>query len=270
MSHDDPAAEADYLLGHDAREWSRLREQHALWRSSLLDPLARSGALADARILEVGCGGGDLLCDLLEASGAGGRVSGLERDPRAVERARGRCPRARVFEGDLMTTELGGPYDLVVARWVFSFLPDVAGALARLRASLAPGGLLAIQDYDHDAVRLEPACRHFDGLIEAFREAYRRGGGDLWVALRLPALMRAAGLEVELIDPRLMAGGPDSEVFHWVERFLHEHLETVIEAGLIGASGAAAFRAAFQAARAQPETLLVSPIQMLVLGRAPL
>ncbi|MDP6935618.1 MAG: methyltransferase domain-containing protein, partial [Myxococcota bacterium] len=256
------------------REWDRLSHQHQLWRDSLLEPLTKLGLGPGARVLEVGCGAGHLLAELARATIPGGSATGIEQDPRGAQAARHTCSplqklnvHIQVRTGDLFTTELGGPYDFVVARWVFSFLREPTQAIERLVTSLAPGGVLAIQDYNHDGFRLFPGFPTFDTVVEAYRAVYRDRGGDLWIGGRLPAMLTRAGLDLVELDPRIRAGRPGSPTFQWVERFLLEHLDTVVDSGHLPAVDAESFREDWSRARSLQDTVLFSPIQVTVAGR---
>ena len=134
---------SDYLLGHSDREWSRLAEQHHLWRDTLLEHLPD---LEGASVLEVGCGNGMLLADLAARVGPGGRCVGIERDPAAAAQARARVPTATLHQGDLRLLPLGGPHDVIVARWVLSFLPDPAEIIVRLAGALGLGVLFFVNN----------------------------------------------------------------------------------------------------------------------------
>ncbi|RMG48545.1 MAG: methyltransferase domain-containing protein [Acidobacteria bacterium] len=262
-------AEHPYLLGHGEREWSRLEEQHRLWRDTLFEPLRRLGIGPGMRVLEVGCGNGVLLADLARLVGRHGRAWGVERDPLAAEAARQRVekmPQAVVLQGDLFG-KLPGPADAVVARWVFSFLGRPAEAVRHLAAALRPDGLLVIQDYDHDGLRLHPRKPAVDRVIEAFRAAYRARGGDLWIGLKLPGHFARAGLELELVEPAVKAGPPGSAPFRWVERFLFEHIDTVVSDGHLAPADRVAFERAWREAAEDPATLLVTPIQLTLAAR---
>lgn len=252
---------SDYLLGHDATEWDRLAAQHALWRSSLLPlPIERHH-----RVLEVGCGSGALLTDL---AATGATTWGLERDASAAAYARAHVD-ATLIEGDLYDAPLPDGLDWIVARWVFSFLPDVDGAVARMVKHLAPGGRLVIQDYNHEGLSIFPHHPDIWRVIEGFRAAYRRTGGDLWVAGKLPAAFLAAGLEVERVQPHAMAGPPDSAVWNWVERFLLGHAPNLVDSGELTEAQLHAFRTAWSEVRSTPGATLFSPLQVTVVGALP-
>jgi SAM-dependent methyltransferase len=258
-----------YLLGHDATEQDRLFHQHALWRGTLLPTLAEIGVRPGASVLEVGCGTGVLLADIAELALPGGRVTGLERSPEAVAAARAFLgDRATVVQGDLMEADLGGPWDVVVARWVLSFLPDAAGAVARIARSLRRGGALVVQDYNHDGLGTWPIEPALVRAIEAGRAAYRASGGDLFVANRVPGMMQAAGLRVEAVGPHVMASAPSGGAFQWVERFFLDHLDHWAADGHLSTDEANACRAAWARLRARPDTVLYTPMVVTIVGRA--
>lgn len=260
----------DYLLGHHATEWARLDAQHLLWREALLGDVLAAGLSEGMRVLDMGCGVGSFLADLAEVVGASGQAVGVERDPSALAEARRRfegVEHVAVVGGDLTAGPLPDGFDLVVCRWVLSFVSDVDAALARLADCLVPGGVLVVQDYDHDGVNLFPAIEGFSEVIEAFRAAYRDSGGDLYVATRLPGAYRACGLVETRVMPHAMASGPGGAAWTWVARFLREHVGDLAASGHLDDALVAAFRVALDRAEADPDALMVTPLVMTVTGR---
>jgi SAM-dependent methyltransferase len=254
-----------YLLGHRAAEWDRLEHQHAVWKDSLLDPISALGLSRQAAILELGCGPGALLADLAELTD--GPVAAIERDEEAVRAARERLAgRARVDAGDLTTADLGGPWDLVVARWVFSFLPDPVRALERVWAATKPGGWVVLQDYDHDGLGIYPKDPAIDRVIEAYRAAYRSSGGNVWIGAELPQHFARLGARAE-VRPFVRSGYVGDPIWVWVERFLFEHLDTVVTGGQLAEAERTAFTSAWERLRATPGALVFSPIQVTLSAR---
>jgi 2-polyprenyl-3-methyl-5-hydroxy-6-metoxy-1,4-benzoquinol methylase len=91
----------------------------------------------DARILDVGCGGGDLQL-ALRAQGVR-EVHGLDSDEGAV--ARVRAIGFPAWQGELGAVELPeGPYDLLVLTNVIEHFVDPGAALAACRSLLVAGG----------------------------------------------------------------------------------------------------------------------------------
>lgn len=97
---------------------------------------------ADARVLEVGCGAGDLLA-LLHARD----VSGIDLSERRVARARSRVPHGRFFvmAGETLDPEaLGGPFDVIIISDTLNLAADVQAMLERLHAVSHPGTRLVL------------------------------------------------------------------------------------------------------------------------------
>ncbi|PWW22696.1 methyltransferase family protein [Geodermatophilus normandii] len=94
------------------------------------------------RVLEVGCGAGDLAAVLARRAAA---VDAVERSPEMVALARGRVPgNVRVVGADVLTVPLpDGGYDAVVGMSVLHHLP-LEEALRTLAAAVRPGGVLAM------------------------------------------------------------------------------------------------------------------------------
>jgi SAM-dependent methyltransferase len=114
--------------------------------------------LAELDVLEVGCGHGDNLLDLLRLGFDPARLVGNELLPERVAAARRRLPAAtRLLEGDATQLALPeGGFDIVVASTVFSSILD--GAFQqRLAAAMwrwvRPGGAVLWYDFTLDNPR---------------------------------------------------------------------------------------------------------------------
>ncbi len=109
-----------------------------------LDYLARQRALAGARVIDVGCGGG-ILTEGLAALGA--QVTGIDAARKPLEVARLHALEAGL--GDVIRYESATPetfaeqspgaFDLVTCLEMVEHVPDVASTVAALSALAAPG-----------------------------------------------------------------------------------------------------------------------------------
>jgi SAM-dependent methyltransferase len=119
--------------------------------------LRRVFALANVapgdRVLDLGCGAGDLTADL---AGAGALAVGVDVAEAAVRRARSRHPeldfRAAPIDGPLPFPH--GSFDVVWSSEVVEHVADTADWLAEVRRVLAPGGRLLLTTPSHGRLRL--------------------------------------------------------------------------------------------------------------------
>jgi SAM-dependent methyltransferase len=103
------------------------------------------------RILDVGCGLGAFTERLRATNGGAGEVLGLDISSTAVEKARSQFPQCRFEALDVTRESLPsgtGPWDLViVSELIWYVLPQLGDVLGKIRAALAPGGVLFVQQY---------------------------------------------------------------------------------------------------------------------------
>lgn len=266
---------SEYVLGTGEHELERLRFQNEVWGPVTERFLDRLAVPPGARVLDVGSGPGFALRALRERAGASGSVTALDAadDWTAHVEAQIREHRwenVTLLRGDVREVELpAGGFDLVFMRWVLSFLPDPGAVVARLATALAPGGRLAIQDYNHEGLSLFPESDGFVAAVEATRRFVAAEGGDLWVAARLPGLLRAAGLEPVDYTPTVLCGGPESPAFRWADRFFPFHVARMVEAGVLSAADRARFDRDWSARKGDPDAVFFSPIVVDCAGEQP-
>ena len=110
------------------------------------------GAGPGERILDVGCGPGFYVAELLEEVGPDGSVVGIDRSPQMLAIAARRTDaRENVAFHEADATSLPvepEDIDAAVSVQVLEYVPDLAAALAEIHRALRPGGRAVLWDVD--------------------------------------------------------------------------------------------------------------------------
>ncbi|HTF87084.1 MAG TPA: methyltransferase domain-containing protein [Planctomycetota bacterium] len=266
---------SSYVLETGDRELERLGFQHEVWgpmTESFLDRLAISRG---SRALDLGCGPGFVVDSLARRVGPQGSVVALDESPRWIAHLRSKPLSAgsapiEIVEQRIEDARLEpGSFDLIFARWVLSFPPRVDAIVRRLSEALAPGGILAVEDYQHEGISLYPESPGFQAAIRGTRALYKSRGGDPFIAGRLPGWMRAAGLEVFDVKPNVLCGGPESPGFRWAGRFFPHYSAMLVAQGLMKPEERERFLDEWSAAEKNPDAMFFSPMVIDIAARKP-
>jgi 2-polyprenyl-3-methyl-5-hydroxy-6-metoxy-1,4-benzoquinol methylase len=196
------------------------------WSGAVEQPhfLALLPALAGLRVLDLGCGAGQLARHVAEAGAA--EVTAVDVSERMLAVARADFAHPRVTHRRLSIEEAefpAGRFDLVVSSLAFHYVRDYAGLAERIAGWLAPSGVLVFStEHPIYTARAETDERTLDRYADEgprertwFVEGVRRYHRT--VATLLNGLIDA-GLRVERVV----------EPFH-TEAWLREHPEHAIE-----------------------------------------
>lgn len=149
------------------------------------------------RLVDLGCGGGELTVALAERVGAGD-VVGIDSSPAMLADAAARERAGVRFEqGDIASWCEPDAYDIVLANASMQWVPDHGAVLERWTRSVRPGGQLAVQvpaNADHpshlvatDIANTEPFRSAFDGAPPPDPVAVNVAAPE-WYARRLHGL----------------------------------------------------------------------------------
>lgn len=212
----------------DPVQYAKFRDERS---RPFLDLLALVPARPGARVVDLGCGTGELTLLAHQRLGAA-ETLGVDRSAAMLEKARPREGGGlRFAQGDL--AEVRGSFDVVLSNAALHWLPDHEALVPRLCGLLAPGGRLAVQlpdNHDHPSHRVAREV----SLEDPFRAALR-GWEKPRNALppeRYAELLHAAGLgdlEVRLQVYGHELPGPE-QVVEWVKgSLLNEWRERLSE-----------------------------------------
>src|SRR6478672_10825414 len=142
--------QADYLLGHTSVEQRRLIRQARVLAPLTERFLRDAGISLGMRVLDIGCGMGDVTMIAAQLVGSAGKVTSIDLDQASIETAQRRAA-AFGFENtsfhcaDLAKHVPPDPFDAIIGRLVLH-VPDPIAIIKRLYGMLRPGGLLALQE----------------------------------------------------------------------------------------------------------------------------
>lgn len=261
----------EYLLGDSEVETRRLEAQAALW-----DPVShalfdRLGLAPDQRVLELGPGTGSLNLELRRR--VRGPVDIVEQSPQFLELLTQRWRddgfgAGQVWDCTVMDADLpADAYDVIFARWVFLFLPEPAAHLAKLVRALKPGGHLAVQDYYRNTFVLLPTPEEWPAIVAADLEFFAKSGSDPNIGAHLPLMFDACGLDLVDLEPHVKTGHPGSAVWNWLASYYLGILDTYATLGPLSPAAAERIRAAWEEAERNPNSVLIGPTVIDVVGR---
>jgi len=160
-----------------------------VYRRPLATALERLGLGPGWRCADVGAGGGDVSVALAELVGRDGRVYAVDSDPRArdeVARAAAAAAQAQVIALTQAGEDLSLPeeVDLAFCRFLLLHVIDPAVVVRTMAGAVRAGGWVVAQEPITSAGRIDGAPLSMPGAPHPD------------VGALLPALVRAAGLEV--------------------------------------------------------------------------
>jgi ubiquinone/menaquinone biosynthesis C-methylase UbiE len=235
----EPAKEMEYVLGHSQREIRRLMTQAAILRS-ITERLLQSVEIGPGmRVLDLGCGAGDVSLLAAEFVGPTGSVMGIDRNPEVLAVATKRAQAAGLrqisfHQASVETFSPLEPFDLVIGRYILIHQPDPVRFLRAASPLVKSGGRIAFHEIrltqpfaslpgvplwqvtgDLILMACQSALPHFDlsdRLIECFSEA------------GLP--------QPDLFCETPVGGGVNSPLYAWAADTLRSFLPQLMKIGI--------------------------------------
>jgi SAM-dependent methyltransferase len=232
--------EGGYVLGRTDAEHARLIQQAAVLRPSTERLFRAAGIGPGMRVLDVGCGAGDVSFLAAELVGPGGSVLGVDLDgaPLAVAEERRdalQLANASFAQGDFVAVAGSGEFDAVVGRLVLMYQPDPTESLRAIAAALRPGAIVAFQELASASVHWRfPRLPLMTSVLRWVRGAFAESGAHVDLGWELYWRMRAAGLEPDrwpLAEVPLDVG-PDSLAHERWAAITRSLAPRIIELGL--------------------------------------
>lgn len=211
---------AGYVLGHSGRELARLEQQAAFFADATRELLLRAGLKPGMRVLDVGCGVGDVAAIAADIVGSGGEVTGIDISAGAIAIADARMKatgrdRVRFLEASMESFDELSGFDAVVGRFILVHMPDPATLLRALVPRLDPGTMVAFIEMDMSTGACVPPSPLLAENLARIMEVYRRTGRQMDMGSALFPTFRAAGLAPRLAGFTRIGDGAEAAGIHF-------------------------------------------------------
>lgn len=231
---------ANYVLGHSESEIERLKRQAEMMKPITQRLLLSAGLKEGMRVLDIGCGPGDVTMLAADIVGPTGRVVGIDRSESVIDAARGRIRRhglsnVEFAQHDVETYDGPVGFDAVVCRFVLIHQPDPVRFLRAARRLVRSGGVVAFHEID--ATRRfrssppVPLLHQMDALLVAAFDTQGTAGD---AGGRFVELFADAGLPTpRLFTEVFIESGEDAIVLSWFTDVFRQFLPHLIAAGVV-------------------------------------
>lgn len=233
----------EYILGHTQAELDRLIFQAKFYERQTRLHLVEAGLLPGMRVLDFGCGVGDVAFLAAALVGEAGQVVGIDRSEEAVQTARARAAAMGLRHVEFRCVDdLGltshfptGTFDAVVGRLVLMYQPDAIECLRRLSTVLRSGGFVMFHEAQmamgwHGAYPPSPTLTKLWGWMSA---VCARAGVELNMGLKLRQALLAAGFVApEILLTSWVSGGPEAPTYEYLADTIRSLLPAILKFGI--------------------------------------
>jgi ubiquinone/menaquinone biosynthesis C-methylase UbiE len=234
--------EAIYILGHSQNEIRRLIDQATILLSTTERLLRSAGIERGMRVLDLGCGAGDVSMLAAKLVGPSGSVVGIDpnADVLAVARARAQADgllHVTFTEASVGTFSDPRPFDFVVARYVLIYQVDPVAFLRAAARFATPGGILALHEFILDRpVQSRPHVALWQQTADWLLTTFRRGTPSWDAAGHLIEHFSSADLpQPALFSEIPVGGGVDAPHYAWLAGVARTLLPRMVETGVVTA-----------------------------------
>lgn len=225
--------------------------------------LARAGVGAGMRCIDLGCGGGEVTFELAKLIAPDGTVVGVDMDEIELALAREAAAERGITNVEFRTLNVNdwdepATYDVVFSRFLLQHLSQPVALLRRMWAAVRPGGVIVVEDADHEGWCCHPANDGFAFFARTLCQVIARNGGDPAAGRKLYNYFLNAGIpdaHVSLVTPLHIAD--EGKVL--ALSTLEATSAAILAAGLASEDEITAARESLAAFTADPRSLIAGP-----------
>jgi ubiquinone/menaquinone biosynthesis C-methylase UbiE len=230
--------DGSYVLGHADDEIRRLLLQGRLYDDYTAYVLELAGLRPGMRVLDIGCGPGDVSFIASRLVGSRGTVLGVDAAEEIIEFARARAveqglDNVRFEPSAIADISLDEPVDAVIGRLILMYLPDPVEAVRQLATMVRPGGLIAFCELNPTVGGSIPDLPLWRAVYDSCVQAFQSAGFDAAFGTKLDALFRRAGLGAPRLRLGAVGGANDTDVSTQLVETWRSMLPVAKRAGLV-------------------------------------
>jgi len=231
-----------YVCGHTPREILRLEQQAAFYQDISRQVLESAGVAPGMRVLDIGCGAGDLSFLVADIVGSSGAALGVDRSPEAIAAARSRAQQRGVAHVDFQLTNIDHvnppwPADALVGRFVLMHQTNPADMLRHTSRFVQSGGLVVMLESHMRAsvqgVHSWPPSPTYDRVLRWMDDVIATAGAHHDMGLRLRQVFLDAGLPAPELRLHARAdGGADAPTYAYIAESVRSILPLAEQNGI--------------------------------------
>jgi ubiquinone/menaquinone biosynthesis C-methylase UbiE len=227
-----------YVLGSSPRELSRLSLQAQIIQPITERLLRRLGIREGMRVLDLGCGAGDVSMLAAEMVGPTGSVVGIDQSAAAVAKAEARVRDSGYQQISFCISSVekffsAEPFDVVIGRFVLIHQPSPSDFLRAAQRHVRRGGVIAFHEVScHHELYSLPKAPLFQRMAKLLRIGFS-AFPSYDAAGRLLEHFRMADLpHPELFAEMSVGGGKDSPFYAWIAETISSLTPLLVKQGV--------------------------------------
>jgi SAM-dependent methyltransferase len=229
---------------HYALTPSPLEARRLLLQSEIIRPvterwLREAGIGPGMRVLDVGCGTGEVTAMVAELVGEDGRVVGVDQSKFATDIARTRGEKLRLPQMSVIFLAIedyrpAGLLDAVVGRYILHHQKDPAQMLRYLAGFVRPGGIIAFHELGMGSYAISrPGTAAWALAMGWINAVLVQSGGQADAGFRLLQIYDDAGLGMPAVFcETIVSGGRFSPFYDWLATTVRSLLPRMLELGI--------------------------------------
>lgn len=228
----------EYVLGHSERELERLIEQGRFYGELTGYTLKLAGLKPGMRVLDLGCGAGDVSFLAASIVGDAGRIVGVDQNADAFKVASDRSVaaglsgRVSFVTGDIAQLPYREEFDAVIGRLVILYLGDPAAGVRAFTNYVKAGGIIYFQEFCPPGIGAIPPVPLYERSVGWINTAFERAGITLYRGMHLGRIYLDAGLPApQMLGMSRVETGEASAAYHYIAETVRSLIPMLVKTG---------------------------------------